>query len=420
MLHILKRYFVVIGIMTIILMANGCENNYPPSLWDPNYTNKQTPVIDTMIPAGGTLGGVGTVTITGNNFNPTEPYNDYNQVVFDDMVATIISATTTEIIVATPVLVKDSIQVKVASQGATNFSNVYIYNLTPAVQRWGILDPGDLVAGIASDANENIYVSVQGLFSSNLKKIDSEGETTTLAPTSFLSATAMVFGPDNFLYANVSAGRINKIVKFDATSGEESDVVSLSPKVGRDLDFDANNNLWVTVRQSPRNPYPSDILKINLDGTVETLATYEAFLQTIRVYEDDGTTYLYVAGYKDSEEQKIWRQEILSDMTLGPVEVVFDILAEPLLDGKIVNSITFSEDGLIYMGTDGEPDALYSYHPQSNETQTVYPGIINPFLHEIVWGEGTFIYATRIISDEESEVLKIDLEKFGAPYYGRQ
>ena len=373
-----------------------------------------------MTPAGETLAGVGTITITGNHFVPIEPYNDNNLVVFDNIIADIISATSTELVVASPVLIKDSIQVKVSARGATNFSEPYIYKLTPAVQPWGDLFPGDVVAGIAVDANENIYISVKGEFASSIKKIDPQGETIELAPTSFLSAPAMVFGPDNSVYATVASGRINKIVKFDATTVEERNVVNLNPNVGKDLDFDPDHNLWVTARQTARNQYPSDILKVRQDGTKETMATYDAFLQTIRVHMEDGVTYLYVAGFKDTEEQKLWRQEIINDSTLGPSEVVLDIMAEPLLDGKIVNSITFSDDGLIYMGTDGIPDPLFSYNPQTTETKIVYPAIISPINYELVWGEGVFLYSVRIISAEASEILKIDLDKLGAPYYGRQ
>jgi hypothetical protein len=420
MLRISKYYFLVIGFIVIIFLANGCENDYPPSLWDPNFSSTSTPIIDTMIPAGGTLAGVGTITITGNHFVPIEPYNDYNQVVFDEFIAEIVSATTTELVIVSPVLIKDSIQVKVATRGATNFSEPVYYDLTPAVQTWGLLNPGDIVAGIAADANENIYVSVKGQFASSIKKIDPQGVTSVLAPTTFLSSPAMVFGPDNGVYATVASGRINKIVKFDATSGEESDVVNLNPNVGKDLDFGPGHNLWVTARQTASRLYPCDIVKVTLDGTKEAMATYEAFLQTIRVYEEGGATYIYVAGYKDTEEQKLWRQEILNDGTLGPSEVVLDIWAEPLMEGIIVNSITFSDDGIIYMGTGGIPDALYAYNPQTTETQIVYPGIISPLIHELVWGEGVFLYVTRVISEEESEVLKIDLEKLGAPYYGRQ
>jgi hypothetical protein len=422
MFRISKLYSIIIGFIAIIFLVNGCENDYPPSIWDPNYANNPVPIIDTMTPAGGTLAGVGTITITGNHFVAIEPYNDYNKVIFDDYLADVVSVTSTEIVVKSPVLIKDSIKVKVASRGATNFSEPYIYNLTPAVQTWGFLNPGDIVAGIAADVNENIYVSVKGQFSSSIKKIDTQGMTSELAPTSFLSSPALVFGPDNAVYAIVTSGRINKIVKFDATSGEETDFVNLTPNVGKDHDFDPDNNLWVAVRQVPSLLYPCDILKVTQDGTKEVMATYEAFLQSIRVFNDGDKTYVYVVGYKDDEEQKIWRQEILSNGTLGPTEEVLDILGESLMESKIVNTITFSEVGTIYMGTGvgSSTDAIFTYNPLSGDVNALYPGIISPVISEMVWGEGQFLYASHVITDEESEVLKIDLRQSGGPYYGRQ
>ena len=54
--------------LAVILITAGCENDYPASVWDPNFNSKPTPVIAGVEPAF-SFSGIGQVTITGSNFH---------------------------------------------------------------------------------------------------------------------------------------------------------------------------------------------------------------------------------------------------------------------------------------------------------------------------------------------------------------
>jgi len=417
-------------LFTVILIW-GCKETPQSSLFNPETyeeSYKDIPVITQIAPAESSLSGVGTVTLTGVHFTPQQPYNVNNQVIFGNVIATILEMSESEITVATPLIVGETIPVKVWSKGASPFSDPYNYRLKPSVQLFGAIQDQDLFGGIAADPQENVYLSIQGQFENGIFKIAPDGQTSRIAQTSYLRNSGLVYGPDNALYGTVSSGRINKVVKFDLASGSESDIANVSPAVPKDLDFDSNQNLWITARQTARDPFPCDIIKVTPDGAKTTMATFDVFLQTVRVVATGNGTYLYTGGYDESivngqsviNVQKIWRNEILGDGTLGQAEEVVDMLAQPLLADLHLRMITFSQSGIMYIATDGSPDAVFTYNMDSGEVAVWYPGLISPEIYDFVWGNGPFLYACRNISGETSQLLKIDMDQAGAAYAGRE
>jgi hypothetical protein len=424
----MQRVFGLTSLMVILIW--GCNETPQSSLFNPetyDESYKDIPVISQIAPAESSLAGVGTVTISGVYFTPEQPYNVNNQVVFGNVIATILDMSETEITVTTPLIVGDTIPVKVWSKGAEPFSDPFNYRLKPSVQLFGAIQDQDFFGGIAADPQENVYLSIQGQFENGIYKVAPDGQTSRVAQTTYLRNPGLVYGPNNALYGAVSSGRINKVVKFDLASGTESDVANVSPTIPKDLDFDNNQNLWVTARQTAKDPFPCDIIKVTLDGSKTTMATYEVFLQTVRVVTSGSGTYLYTGGYDESivnqkaviNVQKIWRNEILGDGTLGAAEEVLDMLAQPLLANLHLRMITFSESGIMYIATDGSPDAVFTLNMDSGEVAVWYPGLISPEIYDFVWGNGPFLYACRNISGETSQLLKIDMDQAGAFYAGR-
>lgn len=403
-------------LFSVATWFTGCNESVEPSLYPPDRESAPQPVIHALLPPDSTFAGVGTMTIQGENFYPKQPYNDYNQVWFNKVKADIQSMTETEIIIATPNLIADSIQVKIAVWRAELFSEPVLYKLKAAVDTtFGRLDDYPKVYqayGIASDANNNVYVSCQVYATPNfgqILKITPDGESTVFVQkTSFLRANAMKMGPQNKLYVAMSAGRVKQIRTIDESGTEEA--FANIPKIPRDLDFDINGNLWVVGQTS--------LYRVLNDGTVEEKMTYSIDLKSVRVYEG----YLYVAGADESlSEQKILRYQINNDGSLGSEELVLDAAAQDWLSGVMITAITFSANGEMYLGTDGYPDALFLFDPLTNQHEVVYPGLIIPKIHALNWGEGKFLFATQqSTKDNTSNVIKIDLNKFGAPYYGRQ
>ena len=58
MLRISKNYMLVIGLVAAFLLINGCENDYPESIWDPNYKSKPDPQISNVEPEENAFAGI--------------------------------------------------------------------------------------------------------------------------------------------------------------------------------------------------------------------------------------------------------------------------------------------------------------------------------------------------------------------------
>lgn len=409
----------------VLLAFMACAEEDDPDVYDPNHEPGPQPVISSMDPADSSYAGVGTITITGEHFTPITPYGEYNQVFFDALKAEIMDVTETEILINSPSYIADDIDVKVASRKSDLFSEPVKYKLKAAVDTaFGDLDnlpKPHVIYGVASDLEGNVYISatMQGeQLRGTLKKIDPNGETHIILidgsdQTDYLKANTMKYGPDNKLYVGVVLGRPKQIRTIDPETGVEEIFVTISV-IPRDMDFDMNDNLWIVGME--------DVVRVKPDGTVDNMASYPVELNAVRIYEDAGISYLYVAGYnEDTGEHKIWRQELKSDETLGDPEVVLDLETVTWLDEGVVTALTFSEDGMMYLGTTEKPNAMHIYDPATGVHETLYPGLIFPRIYAMVWTEGPYIFASQHYPGlTRGNLLKIDVGKRGAPYYGRQ
>ena len=381
-----------------IIILVCCESEFQESLYNPNAPKGLTPEITSISPPDGALAGVDEVTITGNNFSSNK---DEVMVFFDAKRAQILEATPTQLNVLAPNIFGDSIKIKVAVHKVELFSNTVLYKLMPAVAEFGNLMEDDMAYAIASDVNGNVYVSIEGKV---IKKIAPDGTTGHFADVSFLKANGMKMGPGNTIYAVFAAGRVKKIATI-APDGSESTFTSLTG-APEDLDFDANGNIWVTSGK--------DIYLVKSDKSNTKITSFPVTLKTVRVFNE----YLYISGSDQSTgEAKIWRSQIQGE-TLAAEEVVLDLATAAWLSGSNVLTFTFSEDGDMYLGTDHPNDAVFIYHPDG-ANEILFPGLVEATIHALVWSEGEYIYAIQHLSSG-CKILKIDVGKNGAPYYGRQ
>lgn len=389
-------------VLCAALLHLSCEDEPTPSLFDPNASEKLNPVITAIEPADSSLAGVGELTIRGQNFS-TVPQE--NLVYFNAAPAVVVAASATELRVKTPNIVADSISIRIAVQGAPLFSSTAWYKLKPAaVILSDLKSPGQDVVkafGMDVDLDGNIYVSTE---LNTIKKVAPDGRLSVLkSNASFIRANALKVGPGNVLYVTNVVARLRRISTI-APDGTESVFVSL-PGVPQDLDFDANSNIWVTV--------DTDIYLVKPDKTTARAVSYPVTLATLRVY--DG--YVYAAGKNAATgEAKIWRSQIQGE-TLGAKEVVLDIAAAPWLVGGDVLSLTFSADGEMYLGTN-HPEGTFVLRPDGSH-EVLYPGLVAPTVYAMSWGEGNLLFAIQQLSNT-SNLIKIDVGKPGAPYYGRR
>jgi hypothetical protein len=140
-------------------------------------------------------------------------------------------------------------------------------------------------------------------------------------------------------------------------------------------------------------------------------------VRAVRVYNG----YVYLAGYRSSDSlEAVWRNQIIAPNNLGPNELVFDVTAALGRDIQ-VQSLAFAEDGDMYVGTTAL-DPIQVVHPDGTN-EPLYPGVLAPEMYDMEWGNDVYLYVCRrasVIAQTETRIIRINMQKKGAPYYGRQ
>ncbi len=400
-----------------LLSFNGCSDKGAPSLYQgvPTTPIGATPVISSINPPNSSLAGVSQVTITGTNFS-TNPMEDL--VYFNISQAVVVSATTTQLVVTAPNVVADSITVRVAVVHSELFSNKLYYSLTPAAKDFYPDSKSTYILPytITSDNVGNIYSSLTvNNIGNGIKKITPDSLITNYASKGTETFwTSMKFGPNGVLFA---ARNLYAIFQIPAGGGSPTTFVVLpsSLKISQ-LEFDANNNLWAGGNNSA-------IYRIKQDKSIASFP-YTANITAMRVYNDGGTNYLYVAAQQDSN-LTVQRFPIDANGDLGTPQLYYDFSGN-YGSGNSITSLEFSADGDMYLGTN-LPQAIVLVH-KDKSSSFLYPGVLAASgAISMVWGSGNFLYYIRsqVVDPTTNSVLipqtivKLNIQKPGAPYYGR-
>lgn len=399
--------FTFISILILIL---GCENEYPPSIYDKESEGNPSPEITSVEPAEGAFAGIDDITITGKSFSSSM---DEIFVYFNGTVATILSASTTQLLVRAPIIEGDSLTIKVAVLGAYLFAEWSPYRIQYAAIEYGGVNDLTDAYGIACDILENIYVS-SGL--NTIIKISPDEESTDFASTPDGFFVALKMGPGGYLYG----ARTRYIYRV---SPDGSIVEKFGQKLGQkvnDFDFDENGNIFTASK--------SKIYCMTPDGTNIAAADYpDINLKSARVFNG----YVYVAGeylgFDITVVQKgIWRNEITSSAgDLGDSELVFDWGEYWGANSPSILAITFSEDGDMYIGAEAG-DAITIVHPNpdgnylNGDAEPLFPAVLMPPSTVFSWGNGQYLYVNRKSpEDPKKRLIRITMGKKAAPYYGR-
>jgi len=354
------------------------------------------------LPEESTLAGIGEITLQGSNFS-TVPEN--NLVYFDKTLTTVVSSSESQITVKSPNILGDSIDVKIAVQGAYLYSNIMEYKLVPALWEFGAFDEYSDAYAIACDSDENLYVSTKG---KKVYKVTPDGEKTVYSEDSgFDKASGMKMGPGGYLYFVNILSYMFRI----PPGGGKYEMYTVLPSGGFDLDFGPNGNLFCGGNGD-------GLYRIKPDKSNDVVADYtDIYIKSVRVYNG----YVYVAGEytgTDAEavQMGVWRNQILADDgTVSEKELVLDWASQ--FNGYLI-SINFSEDGDMYVGTD-EPEGIIIFH-EDGSYEGMYPGVIEPESYALCWGNGPFLYVTRRGAEAtQKRIMIVNAQKNGAPYYGR-
>ncbi len=401
-------FLVVATIVAASVGLNGCKNPVTASLYNPNQEYLPNPVIDSLTPSGSALAGIDTVTIYGKYFAADK---DSELVYFiepagrsnDVSTPTIISATTTRLTVVAPALSGDSIQVRVAVYGALLYG-IKTYSLVPAVAQFGGISSSQMAYSVCAGPDTSLYIA---LTSSNVDrgifKVTSTGMTAYAPATSGLIGwSALRFGSGGYLYA-VRGNRA--IYRFPAGGNAAAQVwASASSGSFNDIDFDANENLWVAGSGG-------NIIMIT-PGAAKKTFPFSGTVSAVRYYNG----YLYIAANQGSPTSHIFRAPVMND-SLGTAEDYFDLSSDPS-GGSNIYALTFSADGNMYVGVDSS-DYLIVVNPVGQIERPYAPyvasGVLNSPCKSFTW-IGTYLYASTL----SGELLQIVPRKEGAPYYGIQ
>ena len=156
----MRILFLLRFTLPISFLIFSCEDpNYPENIWDENDQGNASPSISSVEPEAA-FAGIDTLTISGQNFSENA---SENLVYFNNMLGEVVNATSTSLSVITPNLVSDSVQIRVAVQGAFLFADhLSLYTLTAAVLDYGPFDQFTDIFSLDLDRDENLIVSMDG------------------------------------------------------------------------------------------------------------------------------------------------------------------------------------------------------------------------------------------------------------------
>ncbi len=381
-----------------LLLVSSCSNPKNGSLYNPNISVKPQPIISSVTPAGSAFAGMDTIVITGTNYSTTLAENT---VFFNTSSAALLSSTSTQITLVAPLVVKDSVAIRVNVFGADLFSNTFQYKLTAGIATFGNLGSSETATSLLTDNSGNPYVGFanNGL-EAGILKYTPAGVRSTYAPAtagvSFWSSLKM--GPGGYIYG---ARNVRALYRFSPGGGSSAALwTQIAGTTLTDFDFDQSGNLWAGGNNS-------NIYQIAQDKTVSQYPFVGA-VHSVRVYNG----YLYFSAKTDAGE-KVWRAQI-SSSGLGTPEIYFDFASAYPASAAAV--ITFSSDGILYIGTDSttgivvvNPDKSYS------APFAAYKSLYAPTFFSLAWGAANDLYA----SSSAGVLMKITVRnKKSAPYYG--
>ena len=260
---------------------------------------------------------------------------------------------------------------------------------------------------MAVDNTENLYADIDKV----IYKINPHGELSAIATIEFISSE-MRIGAGGDLFIQKRDNR--DLYRIPITGGTPERFTRIRKRVSK-FDFDENGYIY-----SGGNKY--GLFVTTPDGVTSTqIEDYENFykINAVRVYNG----FLYIAADTLTNDpaysfSRIYKLQLLGNGNLGDKIEVFNWANAGSHSESMINDITFSQDGYLYVATDYSNPILI-IHPDGS-TETIYEGLLASPLTKICWGNGNYLYinwAGR--TDEESGIYRIIMGKKGAPYYGR-
>jgi hypothetical protein len=139
----------------------------------------------------------------------------------------------------------------------------------------------------------------------------------------------------------------------------------------------------------------------------------------LRIY--DGYVYVIANPQKpEAGAYGVYRNAIQADGSLGNTEMILDWEALRSDSEDDLNDLTFSESGIMYLGTDNAHAPLMRF----------IDGVLEPYYYDIVaspvnemeWSPDGYLYVVvkkTLSVGQGCKIQKINLGEDGSPYFGR-
>lgn len=397
-----KNYFLIAAIIVLssMYLANGC-NEDPSSLYDPKASTGATPLISTFSPSDSGLAGVTDFTISGSNFT-----TDISKITvfFDAHTGKILQATSTQLIVRAPLLVKDTVNVKISVQGAMSFSNEKKVKLKSAVVLFDSIKSQEEPWGVAIDAQGNLYVSLNA---NGVKQFTPSGVRTNFTPNASPLGSkldVMKFSPlDGKMYAVWGLNAIAILPGNNATG--QLWVPMPNQNKPKSFDFDGDGNIWAAGTNGTDTN--NAIVRVTPTKNIATFPLGGGAIRSMKVLNG----YLYLAGTMKDSTEKVVRYKIVNKDTLGSQEVIFNLSSVANSTGKLIYAMVFTAQGDMLLGTNLTNPIL----KVSNGVASVfYPDVFAPSFQVLTWGKNTFLWGVKVTSTG-NKLYKIDTQLTGLP-----
>lgn len=410
----LKLYVHFLYFLSIALFVSSCENNITPSLYSDDVETGISAEITNVNPTQG-YAGVTKILIGGNNFS--ENPND-NYVYFNSVKANVVSASVNELEIVAPVIIGDSLQLKIGKRGVEKWSNTIIYKLENAVREVYPFLANQEPYSVTTDKQGNLYFSfIESAKGLGVWKLTPNGTLSEFAPkggeTTFFDLKYHSNGYLIGVYGNKAIFKIEEGVKPAVFANTGDNSIKLQA-----LDIDKDSTIWAAGKGGI-------IVGVKPDKSFKFF-NYESDINAVRVFEN----FLYVIS-GELNNQDIFRIPIVSADSLGEPELYFSFSSN-VEEDVVANALTFSAEGQMFIGispslnNDNPVDPII-YVNRDGSFGTWYAGLIESRITSISWSIGTeiFIVRSRYPSDRALDpifnqtILAVDMERLGAPEFGR-
>lgn len=419
----MKNAYSFTFLIASLLVLSSCDTPGSNSLFKEDVTFKPAPTISAVNPAVEFFAGFQTITLTGSNFSTV---TGENNVWFNNVKATVISASATQLVVNTPNYVADSIGIKINVTGALEFSNSVTYKLTALFEDATVMPPNTVPFGAGIDAAGLLYVSlIGGGVPAGVSRFNVNGvETLNYVPVQGWSYRVIKIGPDGGAYMLRVAGGVPLVYRSPSGGGATT---NWGTSVGRaeDFDFDEDNFMWVVGANETNTAVNQSIVRIQDNGATRSYVRFPfvANGHAVKVFGD----FLYVAGTRGGNPF-VWRFPVNpADNTLGAEELVADI-GTAYNTAVVPRAITIATDGTVFVALSG---ATFDVLPSTSASMLAispagavsefYPGVIPGIIMKMQALPGTQKILTTILpfaTGQKQRLITLNVQKNLAPYHG--